>query len=246
MQEKLNQAIALLSTPLENISIGIQKEKILHKIIKYYLISDPKCHEVKIGKIYADVVIDNHIYEIQTQNFNMLRKKLDYLLPNYKVTIVYPTCHVKQIYNINEQGELLKTSKSPKKGTPFQVLIEMYKIRSYLSHPNLSFKILYLDIDEFREITPKKHYHAKGYVRFKQVPTKIINEYNLITFDDYLHIFEEYAFLNEFTTLSFSKCFKVSKAKASPAILALESLGIVEESGKEGRKKLWKIKKSTT
>lgn len=162
MQERLNHAITLLDTPIENVSIGIQKEKVLHKIIKYYLNDDPSYHEIKIGNNYVDVVNDGIIYEVQTQNFNLLRRKLDTLLKSNKVVIVYPACRIKQIYSINEYGEYIKQAKSPKKGTPFQILVEMYKIRDYLTNPNLSFKVLYLDIDEYREVVPKKHYRSKG------------------------------------------------------------------------------------
>ena len=86
----------------ENV-IGIQKEKILHKTMKYYICSDDNKHEVKINKLsrgvfYADVFENNVIYEIQTSNFNKLRKKLDCFLTNYVVTIVYPLAHRKIIY----------------------------------------------------------------------------------------------------------------------------------------------------
>lgn len=243
MEEKLKQAISLLDTPIENASIGIQKEKILHKIVKYYISQDPSNHEVKIGKYFADVMVDNNIFEIQTQGFDKLRKKLDSMLLTNQVTIVYPTCRVKQIYSINEYGEYVKKSKSPKKGTPFQILVEMYKIRSYLNNPNLTFKILYLDMDEFREIVPKKHIKSKGYVRYKQIPTNFIKEYNLKEISDYLDILNEFSCPNEFTTNDFSKCFKISKSKSSSAILVLEKVGVVNLKAKLGRKNLWEIKK---
>ena len=55
--------------------IGIQKEKILHKTLKYYLCPDDTKHEIKItkenkGVLYADILLDNVIYEIQTRSFN--------------------------------------------------------------------------------------------------------------------------------------------------------------------------------
>ncbi len=246
MQERLNMAINSLDIPLENISIGIQKEKVLHKIIKYYLSLDPLCHEIKIGKNYIDVVVDDKLYEVQTQNFNKLRAKLDNLLQAHKLTIVYPCCRYKQIYNINEQGEYIKMHKSPKKGTPFQILVEMYKIRSYLNNPNLSFQILYIDMDEYREIVPKKHYRSKGYIRYKQFPVTIVNEYNLNCDQDYIKILKEFACPEEFTTTEFSRCFKISRAKSSSAVLVLASLGVVELLGKRGRSNLWKIKKCKT
>lgn len=246
MQERLNHAITLLDTPIENVSIGIQKEKVLHKIIKYYLNDDPSYHEIKIGNNYVDVVNDGIIYEVQTQNFNLLRRKLDTLLKSNKVVIVYPACRIKQIYSINEYGEYIKQAKSPKKGTPFQILVEMYKIRDYLTNPNLSFKVLYLDIDEYREVVPKKHYRSKGYIRYKQVPTNIVEEYDLKTQDDYINIFNSFNCPSTFTRNDFSKYFKISISKSSNAIKTLETLDIVTFYEKQGRKKVWTIKKCKT
>ena len=73
--------------------IGIQQEKILHRTLKYYLCNNDAYHEIKIKKsekgiLYADICIDNNIYEIQTKSFNAMRKKLDVFLKVYNVTIL--------------------------------------------------------------------------------------------------------------------------------------------------------------
>lgn len=240
-EQKLEYAKNKVNDPNINISIGIQKEKILHKILKYYIEEDNKYHEIRVDRMYADVKIDNHIYEIQTQNFNMLRHKLDVFLPSYQVTIVYPTSRIKTLYVIDENGELVKTSKSPKKGTPFSVLPELYKIKNYLTNPNLNIKVIYLDMDEYRTQTPKKHYRSKGYERYKQVPLSIVKEYELKNKEDYIRLFDEYGIMDSFKTLDFSKITKLSYNKATAAIQALKSLDVVLLSGKDGRKNIWKI-----
>lgn len=236
---KLEKSIALVESPLENISIGIQKEKILHKIMKYYIEPNNSFHEIKVENLYADIKVDNHIYEIQTQNFNMLRNKLTLFLKNYQVTIVYPTSRNKIIYSIDENGELLKTQKSPKKGTPFQVLVELYKIKTYLNNPNLDIKVIYMDIDEYRTVVPKKHYRSKGYIRYKQVPSNIVEEYEFKTKVDYLNILNSYLSKDEFTVSDFSKTFKLSYNKASSALQVLKELGVVIIGKKIGRKNIW-------
>lgn len=242
MEAKFQEAIIKVNTKEVNFSIGIQNEKILHKIIKYYINSNPNEHEVKIKNLFVDVVVGDHLYEIQTANFNNLRQKLNILLPNYLVTIVYPVSHKKTIYNLNEQGELLNIKISPKIKTPLEILIEMYKIKSFVNHPNLSFKVIYLDMDEYRTQVEKKHFRSKGYVRLKQVPTILIKEYDLKNQNDYFKIFSEFAFPNQFTTKTFSKYFKISTSKAANAISVLKALNIVELIGREGRRNLWQQK----
>ncbi len=243
-EQKLEYAKNKANDPSENVSIGIQKEKILHKIMKYYIEEDNKKHEIKVDRMYADVKNDNHIYEIQTQNFNMLRHKLDVFLPNYQVTIVYPTSRIKMLYMIDENGELIRSTKSPKKGTPFSVLPELYKIKDYLTNANLDIKVIYLDMDEYRTQTPKKHYHSKGYERYKQVPLVIVKEYELNGKEDYISLLEEYHLPKTFTVLEFSKIVKLSYNKAQSAIQVLKSLEVIKLMGKVGRKNIWIINKS--
>lgn len=243
--EKINnfkKAILLSNSESINVSIGIQKEKILHKIIKYYLSNNPNNHEIKIGRMFADVVLDNIIYEIQTQHFNALRNKLDKFLETNKVVIVYPTFRNKILHSITENGEYIKTNKSPKKGTPLSLFVELYKISKYLNHPNLSFKILYFDIEEYRTVVPKKHYKSQGYIKYMQVPIELIEEYNLKEKSDIIDLLKEYNLSKPFTATDFSKISKISYNKATAAIRSLSTLGIIENIGKDGRKNIWNVK----
>lgn len=243
-QSQLEKAILKSKEKEEKRTIGVQKEKILHRVLKYYLCEDDTNHEIMVGHFYADVKQNEQIFEIQTQNFNALRKKLDFFLPNYEVCIVYPTSRNKVLHNINAYGELLKIQKSPKKGTPFQILVEMYKIKTYLKNPHLSFLVVYLDMDEYRTIVPKQHIRSKGYIRYKQVPKTLVGEYALIEKSDYIQILEEYNLRGDFTVNDFSKIFKLSYAKASSAVQVLNYLEIIQKKGKIGRKNLWTISKN--
>ena len=114
--EKAKQYVKISNTISS--SIGTKQEKTLHQTIKYYLTLDEAKHEISVDKKIVDVLIDDEIFEIQTQGFDKLRTKLDVLLPNHKLTVVYPVPYIKNIYLINEQGEIIKNRKSPKKGSP--------------------------------------------------------------------------------------------------------------------------------
>ena len=53
-------------------SIGTQKEKTVHQFLKYYICNNSEYHEININRNVVDILIDNHIYEIQTRSFNSL------------------------------------------------------------------------------------------------------------------------------------------------------------------------------
>ena len=67
--------------------IGTLKEKTLHAVLKNFYEPDISCHEIKIGRFVADILHENQVVEIQTRNFNSMRKKLDNFLKLYTVTI---------------------------------------------------------------------------------------------------------------------------------------------------------------
>lgn len=245
-QHKLEVAYdKAISTDVKQQVIGIQKEKILHKTLKYFLCDDENCHEVKIAKtskgvLYADIKIGQHIYEIQTRNFNALREKLDEFLKTYQVTIVYPIPYRKQIYKI-DNGVLQSPKTSPKKGRPLEVCYELYKIKPYLNHPNLSFQLILLDVDEYRQVTEKKHYRSSGYERIVQIPKRIEEIIGLSTKTDYVSLLKTYSLSKEFTSSDFSKATHLTKKKAGVALHVLTYMDIVERIGKRGRSYLYQL-----
>ena len=74
----------------EKNGIGTLGEKTLHAVLKYYFEPYEDNQEIKLGKYIADIVGENGVIEIQTQNFNSLRNKLENFLEFCDVVIVYP------------------------------------------------------------------------------------------------------------------------------------------------------------
>lgn len=228
--------------------IGIQKEKILHKTIKYYLDVDESHHEIKIKKsskgiLYADIYDGINIYEIQTRGFDKLRDKLQELLSEYKVVVVHPIAYKKNIYKIEETGEIIGPIKSPKKGSIFEVFKELYKIKFLLNNPNLSIKILLCDMDEYRYVVPKKHYKSSGYIRERQIPTSIVKEIDLKTLDDFKALLETIGLVSNFTSKDFAKNAKITKPRATTALNVLTYINVVQRIGKDKNSYKYQIKR---
>ena len=60
--KRLEEALELALKDIEKDKIGLLKEHTLHRVLKFYLSNNEQNHEIKIGRMYADVVLDNHIY----------------------------------------------------------------------------------------------------------------------------------------------------------------------------------------
>lgn len=96
-------------------SIGTLGEKTLHALLKQYYEPDESKQEIKVGRFVADIKNDSGIIEVQTRNFNVLRRKLEAFLPEHEVTVVYPVAQTKWLLWINETtGEITKNAAHPK------------------------------------------------------------------------------------------------------------------------------------
>lgn len=239
--ELLNLAIDKALKEIDKDKIGLLKEHTLHRVIKFFLSLDESFHEIKINRMYADVVLDNHIYEIQTKSFNVMRNKLDSFLLNHQVTIVYPIAVNKNIYLINDLGELVSNKKSPKHSGPLEIFWELYKIKNYLLNENLHFKILMLDIDEIRLQKEKTWKSRKGFERVNQIPRKINHIYDIYKPSDFKDILLKYNLKEKFTSKDFSRSTKLTIKKATTVLNVLTHLNVVERIGKERNSYLYKI-----
>lgn len=218
-----------------NKGVGTLNEKTIHAVLKNYYAPNTLYHEIKIGHYVADILIDRQILEIQTRHFNTMRKKLDAFLPNYDVTIVYPIAYTKWLCWINEEtGEISSKRKSPKKGTIYSIIPELYRIKSYLTHPNLHFILTFLNVEEYRLLNGWSQDKKRGSSRHDGIPTELIGEIHLHTLSDYEQ-FLPHDLPPLFTTKDYQKHTKVSQKIASTALHILYHLGLVVRVGKKGR-----------
>lgn len=238
---KLSLALKKALENREKDKIGLLQEHTLHRVLKFYLSIDETFHEIKIGRMYADVVLENHIYEIQTKSFNLMRKKLEVFLQNHDVTIVYPMALNKTIYLTNEFGELVSVKKSPKHANPLEIFWELYKIKNFLLDKKLHFKILMLDIDEYRIEKEKTWKSRKGFERDNQVPKMINHIYDINSSSDFKDMLLKYNLKEVFTSKDFSKSTHLTIKKATTALNVLTHLNVVERIGKERNSYLYKI-----
>ena len=157
--------------------IGTYMEKTIHIFLKNYFEPNTEFHEMPLGKKCADISNEHGIIEIQTRSFNNLRSKLEAFLPENKVTVVYPYAAIKWLSWLDpETGEITKKRKSPRKQTVFDSFYELYKIRPYLSHPNLNVYLIGLEVEETRLLTGWSKDRKKGSTRVDRLPVKITED----------------------------------------------------------------------
>lgn len=215
--------------------IGTLGEKTVHSVLKKYYSPDPINHEIKVGGFVADICTGHDIIEIQTRSFDKLRRKLEIFLSYYPVTIVYPIPYTKWIRWVNpETGEISAPRKSPKTGTPYSVFPELYKIKNFLTVPNLSLTIVMVNIEEYRFLDGWSTDRKKGSSRCDRIPTELIEEIHIRTTEEYHRLIPE-SLPDSFTTKDFRKSSCLSTGASQTALNILNYLGCIERVGKKGR-----------
>ena len=235
----------LTLSPRVREGIGTQKEKTLHAILKNTFDPDPSHQEIPIDGYIADIFDGHGIIEIQTANFGNLRDKLKAYLPEHKVLVVYPIPHLKYVTWIDpESGELKERNKSPRKGSFYRAEKELYRIRPFLTDPNLSIDLVLCDMEEYRVKDGWGSNGKRGSHRYDRVPVRIAGEKILNTREDYASLLPE-NLPDPFT----SGDLRTALSKGNYGVdfstwcLLLSEVGVIERIGKKrGRSFLYRQK----
>ncbi len=221
--------------------IGTLSEKTVHAILKCYYAPNRDTHEVPVEGYVADVYEDGRILEIQTRNFDKLRRKLDAFLPEYEVTVIYPIPAEKWVIWIDEEsGELSKRHKSPKKGSLYDVLPELYKIQMYLEHPHFHLRLVLLDMEEYRLLNGWSQNRKRGSSRYDRIPTRIVEEYEFAQPRDYMQLLP-IELGERFTTKDLARTARIPVGMAQVAVRILTNIHVIRKVGKMGRMYLYEI-----
>jgi len=219
--------------------IGTLQEKILHAILKRAYQDNDQNHEIKLNGYVVDIFAENNVIEIQTRQFNKLRNKLVALLTEYPVTIVYPIPYIKYLSWIDPlTGVSTKQRKSPKQGTLYDSVNELYKIKMFLTHPGLNIHIVFIDMLEYRLLNGWSDDKKKGSWRNDRIPLQYRHTIEIRNHLDYQQFLP--VELNEtFTSKEFMKLSKTSKRITQITLNILQSVKLIEVIGKQGRLNLY-------
>ena len=215
--------------------IGTYQEKTLHKVIKNYYESSENNQEVKVDGFVCDIKKDDMIIEVQTRSLNKLVKKLEVLLNNYKVKVVYPIPHIKYLAWLKD-GEVVSYRKSPKVGSIYDISKELYKIKWFLNNPNLELTILLIDLVEYRNLDGYSKDKKRGSTRFDFIPKELYDE---VVIKDY-NIFVPFSDNETFTSRDYAKKTKQNLSRSQILLTILQYINVVEVVGKDKRYNLYK------
>ncbi|HPO48838.1 MAG TPA: hypothetical protein PLO89_00790 [Spirochaetota bacterium] len=226
-----------------NKNFGKLKEKKLHSEIKKYISGDTTLHEKEVEGFLIDVVKDQTLFEVQTGNFSNIKNKLDVLLKNHKVRLVYNIPALKIIKNLDAKGDVVSVRKSPKKGKICDAAKELIYIADIVTRDNFSFEIIFTKEEEVRIDDQKGSWRRKGLSVKERNLLEVIDNKLFLAKNDYIELLPE-KFRNPEITFSSSDIKNELKRTASLSrkiIYFLKKINLIEKADKNGNLIIYRI-----
>jgi len=218
--------------------INTWNESLLHEELKDYYCGENGRKEVPLeGSICDAVRYDGSVVEIQTAHLGKLKPKLEKLLINRKVELVYPVAKNILIETYDDDRNLLSRRKSPKHGTVYQLFKELTALYPLLDNPSFTLTVVTADILEIRIADGTGSWRRKGVRRDDKKLVKIHETRLFNGKSAYAALIPEE--IPEFFTV---KDLKAAGAGNHAGCMAwvLRKAGIIELCGKNGRAFLYR------
>jgi hypothetical protein len=215
-------------------SIGVLGEGPLHAAVKALLAEPGDRLEVPVDRFVIDLLrSDGELVEVQTGGFGALGGKLDALLDEHRMRIVYPVAAERRIVRVDEHGQVLGARRSPKRATAAAVFDKLVAFPSLLTHPNLTIEVLLLREDHIRGPQPRT---TRGRTRDpgERRLVDVLDRITLRTREDILAVLPALP-REPFTTSELAAVVGCGTVLAQRTLYCLRAIGIVEPAGKRGR-----------
>jgi hypothetical protein len=214
--------------------IGTLNEKPLHEALKRWYAQPGDLFEVPVDGFFVDIVRGDLLIEIQTKNFSSIKRKLEKLLINHPMRLVYPIPRVKWITKLNlsdDSDSPISRRKSPRHGTFEDVFYEMVRLPVLLKNPNLSIELLLIEEEEVRRFDGIRGWRRKGWVTEERKLLRVVDRRIFNTPAD-MHDFIPVTLVEPFSVADLATAIDINKKLAQKMVYCLREMGCVTPVGK--------------
>ena len=212
--------------------IGTLNEGALHAQLKAWYREPGDRLEQQVDGYVIDLVRGDLLVEFQTGGFAPLRTKLAALADEHRVRLVAPIAVTRRIIRLSDDGEVLSSRRSPRRGRAHDVFDRLVSIPALVAHPNFEIEVLLTHQDELRMFRPGRAYRRKGWV--VQGRSLVSVEESMLISDPagaalLLPELEEI-----FDTAELAAASSIDRRLAQRMAYCLRALGVIEQVGKRG------------
>lgn len=215
-------------------NIGVLREGPLHAAVKRELARPGDRFEVPVGRYVIDLVrADGELVEVQTGGFSALGAKLDALLDEHCVRIVYPVAAERRIVRVDANGEVTTVRRSPRGASVVDVFDRLVSFPALLTHPHLTIEVLLLREDHVRgERAQRRGRRTRDPGQRRLV--EVLDRIELRGPEDIVRSLPPLP-PGPFSTRELAAGLGCGVVLAQRVAYCLRALGIIEAAGKRGR-----------
>lgn len=230
----------------ESGGIGTLNEKRMHIALKRFICPDASMYEADMGRRFiADIKLDDEIIEIQTGSLYPLTSKLKYYIEStdQRITVVHPIPMRRyRIWIDPETGAAQPRRRIAGRTSIIGEAHELIYISEALATGRVSVRFLLIEEEEYRFLNGVGEDRKRHSTRFERLPVELIDEVMLTGAEDYLVLLPP-GLGESFTAEEYRRAAKLAHGKhAYMAVAVLASLGLIEEAGKKGRARAWRLR----
>ena len=217
--------------------IGVLREGPLHAAVKDWCARPGDRAEVRVERFVIDLVrADGELVEIQTGGFGPLGPKLDALLDDHRMRIVFPVAAERRIVRVSDDGEVLSSRRSPLRAGPLELFDRLVTFPSLVGHPNLVVEVLLCREDHIRGAAPvrtrsRRRTRDSGQRRLVDVLDRV----EVRTPADALALLPEALPAEPFTTRELATLAGCPVGLAQRVVYCLRAMELIAPCGKRGR-----------
>ncbi|MFX0031300.1 MAG: hypothetical protein ACFE9P_01440 [Candidatus Hermodarchaeota archaeon] len=219
--------------------IGTLKESSLHAALKQIYKEPGDKVESSIGKYIVDIVREELLIEIQIKNFSKIRRKLEELLKNNQVLLIYPIIKDKWIIKLQQTGNRINQKRlSPQHGSFLNIFKELIYIPHLLSHFNLTIEILLIQAEEIQVRDNKGSWRRKGWSVYDRRLLKVLDWKMFSTPEQLLQLIPM-ELKNPFTNHMLADSLNIKVRLAQMITYTLRKMNMLTITGKKGNSHLY-------
>jgi hypothetical protein len=215
------------------------QESSLHAALKNHYARSGGLQEVPVDGYLVDVVRQGLLIEIQTGNFTAIKDKLQVLLENHHLLLVYPVAQEKWIVRLPAEGDTpIGRRRSPKRGQVSEIFRELVRIPSLMTHPNLSLEVLLIREEEIRRDDGQGSWRRRGWSIIDHRLLDVLHSHLFQTPQDLLALIPD-TLKEPFTSKDLAAAMGVRRYIAQKAAYCLRNMQVITIAGKRGRAYLY-------
>jgi hypothetical protein len=174
--------------------------------------------------------------EIQIGNFSAIRRKLQRLVRDHFVKLIYPVAAEKWLLKNPKPGEGKAPTrrKSPKRGRAVEVFNELVSFPELMQDPHFSLEVALTQEEEVREYQGDKRWRQHGWRTVERRLLAVLDRQTFITPADLAQLLPA-ELPPTFTTADLAESMAISRRLAQKTAYCYRKMAVLEPVGKQGR-----------